>query len=103
VYLLSLAVGGWLLFLQLVLLRFVRHGWFSNPTAAMFSALTIYTAVTLFFYNAFIVEERDQKIFDKHINSWNDNPNKKRDLFVTSFVAVAPYLFMVCIKLILRR
>jgi hypothetical protein len=103
VYLLSLSAGGWLLLLQSILLRFVRHGWFSSHMAAMFSALTIYTAITLFFYNVFILEERDQKIFDKYIHAWNDNPNKKRDLFVTSFVAVAPYLFMVCIKLILHR
>ena len=102
-YLLSISAGGWLLFLQSLFFRFVRNGWFSSPVAAMSNALSIYTAMAFLFYRIFIVEERDQKIFDKYINAWHDNPHKKRDLFITSFVAAVPYVSMVCIKLYLHR
>jgi hypothetical protein len=102
-YLLSLSVGGWLLFLQSLFFRFVRNGWFSSPAIAMINALSIYTAIAFLFYHIFIVEERDQKIFDKYINAWHDNPHKKRDLFITSFVAAVPYLSMLCIKLYHHR
>jgi hypothetical protein len=100
-YLLSLSAGGWILFLQSIFFRFVRHGWFSSQVAAMFNALITYTVITILFHHLFIVEERDQKIFDKYINTWHDNPHKKRDLFITSFVAAVPYLSMLCIKLFL--
>jgi hypothetical protein len=102
-YLLSLSAGGWLLFLQSLFVRFVRDTWFSSPVAAMINALSIYTAMAFLFYRIFIVEERDQKIFDKYINAWHGNPYKKRDLIITSFVAAAPYVSMVCIKLYLHR
>ena len=69
----------------------------------MSNALSIYTAMAFLFYRIFIVEERDQKIFDKYINAWQDNPHKKRDLFITSFVAAVPYVSMVGIKLYLHR
>jgi hypothetical protein len=98
-YLLSLSAGGWILLLQSIFFRFVRNGWFSSHMAAMINALTTFTIITVLFYRIFIVEERDQKIFDKYISSWNNNPNKKRDLFIASFVAAVPYLSMLCIKL----
>lgn len=101
-YLLSLSTGGWILFLQSLFFRFVRNGWFSSPMGAMINALTIYTTIAVLFYRIFILEERDQKIFDKYINAWQNNPNKKRDLFITSFVAVVPYISMLVIKLFLR-
>ena len=100
-YLLSISAGGWLLFVQSIFFRFIRNGWFSSHTAAMFNAMTIYAAITLLFHRIFIVEERDQKIFYKYINKWQNNPHKKRDLFITSFVAAVPYLSMLCIKLFL--
>ena len=76
-YLLSLSIGGWMLCLQSIFFRFVRNGWFSSHMAAMMSALTIYTVITFLFYRIFIVEERDQKIFDKYINTWQNNPTRK--------------------------
>ena len=102
-YLFSLSAGGWILLLQSIFFRFIRNGWFSSHAAAMFTALCIYTTITYFFYHTFIVQERDQKIFDKHINRWNDNPNKKRDLFIASFIAAVPYMSMMAIKLFLHR
>ena len=102
-YLLALSAGGWLLFLQSLFFRFVRNGWFSSPVIAMINALAIYTVIAFLFYRIFIVEERDQKIVDKYINAWHNNPYKKRDLFITSFVAAVPYLSMLCMKLYLHR
>jgi hypothetical protein len=69
----------------------------------MINALAIYTVITVLFYRIFIVEGRDQKIFDKYITAWHDNPNKKRDLVITSFVAAAPYLSMLCIRLFVHH
>ena len=100
-YLLSISAGGWILFMQSLFFRFIRNGWFSSHVVAMINALTVYTTITVLFHRIFIVEERDQKIFDKYISKWNDNPNKKRDLFITSFIAAVPYLSMLCIKLFL--
>jgi len=68
----------------------------------MINALAIYSAIAFLFYRIYIIEERDQKIFDKYINAWQDNPHKKRDLFITSFVSAMPYLSMLCIKLYFR-
>lgn len=69
----------------------------------MFNALTIYTAITILFYRTFIMEGRDQIIFDRYINKWESNPNKKRDLFITSFIAAAPYLSMLAMRVFLHR
>jgi hypothetical protein len=98
-YLFSVSAGGWLLLAQTLFLRFFRHGWFTSHAAAMMSALIIYASITFLFYRIFIVDERDQKIFDKYINAWHDNPHKRRDLLVASFVAALPYLAMMGIKI----
>jgi hypothetical protein len=102
-YLLALSAGGWILFLQQLFLRFVRLEWFADHGAAMLNALTIYAAITFIFYRKFIQEEKDQKIFDKYVNRWNDNPNKKRDLLLASFIAAVPYISMVFMRLFLPR
>jgi hypothetical protein len=100
-YLLSLSAGGWMLFLQSLFLRFIRHGWFASPAVGMFNALSIYTVVTVLFYRIFILEGRDEEIFDRYINKWENNPHKKRDLFFTSFVAAAPYISMLTMRLVI--
>jgi hypothetical protein len=102
-YLLALSAGGWVLFLQQLFLRFVRLEWFASQEGAMINALTIYAGITFIFYRVFIQEEKDQKIFDKYVNRWNENPNKRRDLLLASFVAATPYIMMVCMKLFFPR
>lgn len=102
-YLLALSAGGWILFLQQLFLRFVRLEWFSSHQGAMINALSIYAGITFIFYRVFIQEEKDQKIFDKYAGSWSNNPNKKRDLLLTSFVAALPYIAMIFMKLFLAR
>ena len=102
-YLLALSAGGWLLFLQMLFLRFVKNVWFSSHSAALFFALTVYTAITFLFYRIFIVKERDQTIYNRYANAWNENPNKKRDLMLASLVAAAPYLLMFSMRIFLPR
>lgn len=97
-YLLAMGAGGWLLLLQLAFLRFIKNAWFISHPVAMMYSLTVYTAVTFIFYRIFIVKEYDQKILSKFESAWNDNPNKKRDLFLALFVALVPYIVMVSIK-----
>jgi len=100
IYLLAISAGGWVLFLQMAYLRFVRNVWFSSHPTAMFFALAVYITLTLLFHRIFIVNENDQRIFNKYESSWNNNPNKKRDLFIVSFIAALPYLAMVAMKLL---
>ena len=102
-YLLSLSAGGWILFLQSLFLRFVRIGWFSSHGVAAFNALAVFTTITIAFYRIFIIEGRDQKIFDKYITTWQENKNKKRDLFIASFVASVPYLSMIGIRIFIHQ
>jgi len=102
-YLLALSAGGWLLFLQQLFLRYVRIAWFSSQAGAMINALTIYAGITFIFYRVFIQHEKDQKIYNKYFNAWNENPNKRRDLLLTSFVAAVPYVLMICVKILLPR
>jgi hypothetical protein len=102
-YLLALSAGGWVLFLQQLFLRFVRLEWFASHEGAMINALAVYAGITFIFYRVFIQEEKDQKIFDKYVSRWNNNPNKKRDLFLASLIAATPYISMVFMKLFLPR
>lgn len=102
-YLLALSAGGWILFLQQVFLRYVRVVWFASPEAAMINALSVYLGITFIFHRIFIVNGKDQQIFDKYVNTWNENPNKKRDLFLALFFAAVPYISMVFVKMFLPR
>lgn len=102
-YLLSLSVGGWILFLQSIFLRFVKNAWFTSQGGSMIYALVVYTTITLLFHRIFIVNEHDQKIFNKFETYWTNNPNKKRDLMVAMFVTAVPYICMVGMKLFLPR
>jgi len=102
-YLLALSVGGWILFLQMLVLRFLRNAWFSSHGGAMLFALTVYSVIGLAFYRIFIVEELDQKIVDKYTRTWHENPNKRRDLLLAIFVAAVPYISMLGIKIWLPR
>jgi len=102
-YLLALSVGGWILFLQLLFLRFIKHAWFSTHPGGMFYALTIYTGITLLFHRILIVKEHDQRIFNKYVSNWQNNSNKKRDLFLALSIAAAPYVMMFGIKIFFPR
>lgn len=102
-YLLALSAGGWILFLQQLFLRFVRLEWFASHEGAMINALSVYAGITFIFYRVFIQEEKDQKIFDKYVSRWNENPNKRRDLALASLFAAVPYISMVFMKFFMPR
>lgn len=102
-YLLSLSVGGWILLLQSLFLRFVKMAWFTSQGEAMLYALFVYTAITMVFHRVLIVKEHDQKIFNKFESYWTNNPNKKRDLVVAMIVTAVPYVLLVGMKIFFPR
>jgi hypothetical protein len=97
-YLFSLTVGGWILFLEAAYLRIVRQSWFSSKPASAFFAAAVYMLTALFFNQIFIVNERDRKIFGKYEEAWDRNPNKKRDLMISAFFIVVPYILLLSLS-----
>jgi len=93
-YLFSFSLGGWVLFLEAAYLRVVRHSWFSTKPGATIFAATVYLLTALVLNHIFIVNERDRRIFGKYEGKWDRNPNKKRDLMISVFVMVVPYVFL---------
>jgi hypothetical protein len=102
-YLLCLSAGGWILLLQASFLRLIRHSWFSSQSSAMMFAMSVYLVIGFIFHRIFIVNEHDQKIFNKYAQSWDSNPNKKRDLLLSVLVTVIPYLLLLSLKLFFSR
>jgi hypothetical protein len=94
-YLFSFSAGGWILFLEAAYLRMIRHSWFSSKPGATIFAAAVYLMTALVLHHIFIVNERDLKIFQKYEEGWDRNQKKKRDLLISVFVIVAPYLFLV--------
>ena len=102
-YLLSFSAGGWLLFLQAMYLRTIKHSWFTTKDGAMLFALTVYLVTAMIFHRIFIVNEKDQQIMSKYEASWNNNPNKKRDLLLSVVMIAAPYLLLGSMSLLFPR
>jgi hypothetical protein len=102
-YILSLSAGGWILFLQASYLRLVRQVWFSSSSTAMMFAISVYLIIAALFHRIFIVQEYDQRIFNKYAGDWEQNPNKKRDLLICLLVAAVPYLLLISLKLFFPR
>jgi hypothetical protein len=102
-YLFSLSTGGWILFLETAYLRMVRHSWFSSKPGATLFAATVYLLTALVINHIYIVNERDQKIFGKYEEKWERSPRKKRDLLISVFVIVAPYVFLVSLAIFFPR
>src|SRR4249920_3086494 len=94
-YLFSLFTGGWILFLEAVYLRTIRHSWFSSKPGATLFAAGVYLLTALVLHHIFIVNERDRKIFGKYEEKWDRNPSKKRDFLITVIVILAPYICLV--------
>jgi hypothetical protein len=94
-YLFSFSAGGWILFLEATYLRMIRHSWFSSKPGSAIFAATVYLLTAMVINHIFIVNERDRKIFGKYEEKWDRNPKKKRDLLISVFVLVVPYLFLV--------
>lgn len=97
-YIVSFSAGGWVLFTQALFLRLVRHAWFSSQSMAMSFALFVYLCTALVFYRIFIINNYDEKIYNKYEASWTNNPNKLRGLLCSVFVAIAPYILILSLK-----
>jgi len=102
-YLLALSVGGWVLCLQSLFLRFVKGAWFSSHAGAAIFAFTVYILIAVLFYRIFIIDEMDQKIVDKYASAWHNNQNKRRDSFIAVFIAAVPYIAMISLKMFFPR
>ena len=102
-YLAALSAGGWILLVEASYMRIIRHGWFATKPAATFFAATDYAFMALLFNYIFIVNEHDRKIYGKFEEQWDSNPNKKRDLMISLFVLVVPYVFLVSLAMFFPR
>lgn len=98
-YTVALSTGGWILLAQAIFLRLVRHSWFASQSMAMSFAILVYVCMALVFYRIFIVNNYDEKIYNKYEASWTNNPNKDRELLFSVFVAIAPYLLLLSLKI----
>ena len=96
----SFSTGGWVLFMQAAFLRLVRGAWFSSPSMAMSFAVTVYLATALIFYRIFIINNYDEKIYNKYEQSGNNNPNKRSALIFSFIVAIFPYVLLLSLKLL---
>ncbi len=102
-YLFSLFTGGWVLFLEAVYLRTVRHSWFASKPGATLFAAGVYLLTALILHHIYIVNERDRKIFGKYEKKWDRNPKKRRDLLISVFAILTPYLFLISLAKVFPR
>lgn len=98
-YIVSLSAGGWVLFVQAIFLRWIRHAWFASQSLALAFALFVYLSTALIFYRVFIINNYDEKIYTKYEPSWTSNPNKLSGLLCAVFVAITPYILLLSLRL----
>lgn len=92
VYLFSLGLGGWLLLLQGLYVRLIKHSRFASGLQSTFFAVSIYLLLALLFNYIFIVKDRDQKILGKFEDRAGENPKRKMHFAISICVLALPYL-----------
>jgi hypothetical protein len=102
-YLFSLGSGGWLLLFESIYLHFVKHHRFNSRFESILFALAIYGLTAMMFHYIFIVKDRDQKIVDKFVRQFEENPNRKWHLGVSLGILALPYLVLMAFALCLPR
>jgi hypothetical protein len=102
-FLFSLGSGGWLLLMESVYLKFVKHTRFASPMQSMIFASSIYFLTAALFHYIFIVRDRDQKIFGKYEELAEQHPKQKRHLLISLFVLALPYLVLAAFAIIFPR
>jgi hypothetical protein len=102
-YLFSLGSGGWLLLFESIYLHFVKHHRFNSRFESILFALAIYGLTAMMFHYIFIVKDRDQKIVDKFVRQFEENPNRKWHLGVSLGILALPYLVLMGFALFLPR
>jgi hypothetical protein len=98
-YIISLSIGGWVLFLQAAFLRLVRQAWFSTQSLGMSFAIFVYASTALILYRILIINNYDEKIYNKYEPSWTNNPNKLNGLLLSVLMVIAPYLLLLSLKI----
>jgi hypothetical protein len=93
-YLFALGSGGWLLLMEALYLHLIRHSWFPSRAASTIFAASLYLLTAVLSNYIFIVKDRDQLIFGKYEELFNNNPKRKRHLFISAIVLVIPYLVL---------
>lgn len=94
-YLFSLGTGGWLLLIESVYLHLIKHSRFSSPAQSTIFAGSIYLLAAFFFHYIFIVRDRDQKIFGRYEQVFEQNPKRKQHFLVSIGVLLLPYALLV--------
>ena len=92
-----------MLFVQALFLRLVRRAWFSSQASAMSFAVLVYLAAALFFYRLLIVNNYDEKMYDKYNPSGTDDPTKQKGLLLAVFLTAVPYLLLAALKLLFPK
>ncbi len=103
VYLFSFSAGGWVLFLEAVYLRIIKHSWFTSKPGASIFAATVYILTAIILNHIFVVNERDRMIYEKYESKWDSNQKKKRDFLISVFVIAIPYVFLVTLSILFPR
>lgn len=94
-YTVSISAGGWVLLLQTIFLRLVRHAWFTSQDAAMIFAIAVYLGAALLCYRIFITRSYDEKIYQKYET---DRANKPGGLLFAFMMVTAPYILLALFK-----
>ena len=102
-FLFSLGSGGWLLLIESIYLKFIKHTRFASPMQSMVFASSIYLLTAALFHYIFIVKDRDQKIYGKYEFLAEEHPNQKRHFLISLFVLAFPYLVLAAFALIFPR
>ena len=102
-FLFSLGCGGWLLLMESIYLKFIKHTRFASPMQSMVFASSIYTLAAALSHYIFIVRDRDQKIFGRYEELAEQNPKQKRHFILSVFVLALPYLVLAVFAIIFPR
>ena len=102
-YLFSLGSGGWLLLLESIYLRFIKHTRFASPGESAVFSSSLYFLTAAFYYYIFILRDRDLMIFGKYQELSDKNPNGKRDFIISLTVLAFPYAVLMAFAVIFPR
>lgn len=61
-------------------------------------ALFVYLGSAMILHRIFIVNNYDEKIYNKYQSAWDQNPNKRRSWLLSFLVAAAPYFLLLLLK-----
>jgi hypothetical protein len=102
-YLFSIGSGGWLLLMESIYLKFIKHTRFTSPMQSMIFASSIYILTAALFHYIFIVKDRDQKIYGKYEVLAGQHPRQRRHFLISVLVLAFPYLVLAAFALIFPR